>query len=159
MPLYLDKIVLREYRPGDLEGMFRLDERCFAVEFRFDRRAMRWFVERRGAVSVVADGEDGEIAGFVIVQVERVAAGRRGYVVTLDVAVEWRRRGLAAKLMAEVERRAWTAGAGWMELEVFAGNAGAIFFYERMGYSRVGERCGFYGEGLDGLVYRKGLVA
>ncbi len=154
----VDGIVLRDYRESDVERMFRLDESCFAEEFRFDRRAMRGFAERRGAITVVAVGGDGELAGFAIVQVEKCAGGRQGYVVTLDVAAEWRRRGLAGALMAEEERRAGAAGAGWMALDVFAGNDGAIRFYEGMGYECVGERRGFYGEGLDGLVYRKGLT-
>jgi ribosomal-protein-alanine N-acetyltransferase len=78
-----------------------------------------------------------------------------GYVVTLDVAPAWRRRGLADRLMTEVEDKVRAAGAAGMALHVFTGNLGAVRFYEAIGYERVGMAQGFYGRGLDGLVYRK----
>src|SRR5438309_3131951 len=138
------EITLRKYRPGDVEAMIRLDEICFADAFRFDRESMRSFAEARNAVSLVGENGNGEIAGFVILHVERRAAGVCGYVVTLDVAPDHRREGLASRLMQEAERRAGEAGARWLELHVFTGNEGAIRFYERTGYVRVGVRRRFY---------------
>ena len=58
----------------------------------------------------VAEKVGGEIVGFVIVHVERVASERRAYVVTLDVAAEYRQKGLAGRLMREAE--ACAAGCG-----------------------------------------------
>jgi ribosomal-protein-alanine N-acetyltransferase len=155
----MNEISLRNYRGLDIEAMFRLDVACFAPEFRFDRQSMRAFAEEQGAIALVAEKMDGELAGFVIVHVERVATRRRGYVVTLDVAEAWRRRGLAGMLMQEVETRTFAAGAHWMELHVFTGNEAAIRFYERLGYERIAMRRRFYGaEGLDAFVYRKEIA-
>jgi ribosomal protein S18 acetylase RimI-like enzyme len=155
----MGEISLRDYRTADLEAMFRLDEACFAPEFRFDRASMRAFAEERDAVAIVAQEDGGELAGFLIVHVEEAAVGSQGYVVTLDVAVAVRRRRVAARLMEEAERRVATAGAQWIELHVFVENVGAVRFYERMGYERVGELRGFYGRaGLDAFLYRKVLV-
>ncbi len=155
----MSEIVLRDYRREDLEEISRLDEACFTKEFRFDRRSMRGFVEAGNAVTVVAEEMGGGIAGFVIVHVQRIAGRVTGYVVTLDVAEESRNRGLASRMMQEVERRARAVGARRMELDVFTGNNVAIRFYERMGYERVGVRLGFYGApGRDAFVYRKELV-
>jgi ribosomal-protein-alanine N-acetyltransferase len=81
--------------------------------------------------------------------------GQVGYVVTLDVAAAWRRRGLARRMMEEVEAKARAAGGAGMALHVFAGNAGAMRFYEGIGYGRAGRVEGFYGRGLDALVYRR----
>ena len=154
-----DEIFLRDYRDLDIEAMFRLDVACFAPEFRFDRQSMRAFAEERDAIVLVAEETSRVVVGFVIVHVERVAAGGRGYVVTLDVAEEWRRRGLAGMLMREAEAGAVAAGGRWMELHVFTGNEGAIRFYERLGYERIAVKRRFYGaEGLDAFVYRKGLA-
>jgi [ribosomal protein S18]-alanine N-acetyltransferase len=153
------EILLRDYRVDDLEAMFCLDEACFAAEFRFDRRSMRIFAGGRDAITLIAEKTCGGIAGFVIVHVEPAAAGLRGYVVTLDVAEELRREGLARRLMRAAETRAAAAGAIWMELHVFTGNEGAIRFYERLGYVRIGLSRGFYGnDGLDAFVYRKQLA-
>lgn len=147
-------IVIRDYRRADLEAIFLLDQICFGAEFRFGRESMRRFAEKRVAVALVAEGEAGVLAGFVIVHVEQVLAARIGYVVTLDVAPEFRRIGLAGALMEAASRRVVAAGGHRMELHVYAGNAAAIRFYESRGYVRVGVERGFYGGQLDAFVYR-----
>jgi ribosomal protein S18 acetylase RimI-like enzyme len=153
------EISLRDYRVTDAEAMFRLDVECFAPEFRFDRASMRAFAGERDAIALVAEARDGALAGFVIVHVEGVAAGWRGYVVTLDVAEEWRRKGLAGRLMRAAEMRTVAAKARWMELHVHTGNEAAIRFYERLGYKRIAMKRRFYGaEGLDAFVYRKEIA-
>jgi ribosomal-protein-alanine N-acetyltransferase len=60
--------------------------------------------------------------------------------------------------MREVEATAMAAGVQWMQLHVFTGNAGAIRFYERLGYERIRLQRRVYGEaGLDAFVYGKEL--
>lgn len=148
-------MIFRPYRSDDLAALFALDEACFEPPFRFSRAAMRRFAEAKKARVVIAE-EDG-LAGFCIVHVERVEGGRVGYVVTLDVAEQWRRKGLAGELMRRVEAEAHEAGCWAMVLHVFVGNDGAIRFYERCGYERWEKAIGFYGEGGDAWVYRKAL--
>lgn len=155
-------MVLRRYRSEDLDAIFAMDQVCFGEPFRFDLRSMRRFAEARRAISLVTTEAGGRIVGFVIVQVERTPEGRQGYVVTLDVLPAERRGGVAATLMEEVEDLAAHAGARWMGLHVYAGNEGAIRFYEGRGYERVGIGPAFYGKAdgaaLDALVYRKELL-
>jgi len=148
----LDQATLREYRPGDWQAMHALDLVCFEQVFRFSRGAMRGFAEAPGAVTVLAEAE-GELAGFCIAQLEDGA----GYVVTLDVAPARRRRGLARRLMAEIESGLQRAGAERMELHVFTGNAEAIQFYEGIGYAQAGVAENFYAQNLHAMVYRKKL--
>ena len=59
---------------GDLDRIVRLDERCFDEEFRFDRSSMKAYAEARNAVSLIAEKE-GEIVGFAIAHIDRIAAG------------------------------------------------------------------------------------
>jgi [ribosomal protein S18]-alanine N-acetyltransferase len=151
------EIVLRDFRATDIEAMFLLDEACFAPSFRFDLESMREFVAEPGAITIIAEDVRGGLAGFVITHVASRLAGKRGYVVTLDVDAGSRRTGVAGKLMEESERRVAIAGAAQVELHVFAENEGAIRFYEGRGYRRVEARPGFYGSGLDAWVYRKEL--
>ena len=136
--------------------MFRLDEVCFETPFRFSRAAMRRFAEARRARVVIAE-LGGELVGFCIVHVETVEREEVGYVVTLDVALAWRRQGLAGMLMERGEAEAREAGCVSMALHVFTGNEAAIRFYERMGYAFWARDEDFYGVGVDGLVYRKGI--
>ncbi len=146
----------RDYRKNDFEAMFELDELCFDEPFRFSRAAMRRFAEAKNALVVMAE-EDG-LAGFCIVHVERVGKGCVGYVVTLDVAERFRRRGLARALMQILENAVVDEGCDAMALHVSTENAGAIRFYERGGYARVGKAREFYGDAGDAWIYRKALT-
>jgi ribosomal-protein-alanine N-acetyltransferase len=148
---------LRAYCEKDLDAIYELDQLCFSNEFRFDRESMRAFAEAKGAITLIKEASVGEIAGFVIVQLERHGDGVLGYVVTLDVAEKFRRKGLARTLLLEAEKRGAVAGALWMELHVFAGNEGAIRFYEHSDYTRVGVSRRFYGRAGDAFIYRKEL--
>jgi ribosomal protein S18 acetylase RimI-like enzyme len=148
---------LRQGRENDIRAMYLLDLVCFDEPFRFDQRSMRRFALQVGALVVVAES-DTKLAGFVVVHLVRKAKRTVGYVVTVDVAREFRRRGLARTLIAEVERQAAQAGAAEMALHVHTGNEAAIAFYERSGYSR-GIACkSFYGDRLDGWTYVKQLT-
>ena len=143
---------LRAYKTSDLKAIFALDQVCFEAPFRFSERAMRRFAEARNALTVVAE-DAGEIAGFCIAHVEGAVA----YVVTLDVAPGFRRQGLAGSMMRVLESAAKNAGCGAMELHVSVENEGAVAFYEREGYARVGRVKRFYGVGGDAWVYGKRL--
>ena len=149
----MSDFLFRGFRAGDLEAMYALDVVCFEKPFRFSRVAMRRFAEARRARVVIAE-RDGVLVGFCIVHVEAEV----GYVVTLDVAPEFRRHGLASRLMERMEDEAREAECVAMALHVFTGNGAAIRFYERMGYGFWQKAKGFYGVGVDALVYRKGLV-
>jgi ribosomal-protein-alanine N-acetyltransferase len=151
------EVRLREYRAADLEAMWALDVECFEPVFRFSKRAMQLFAEAAGALVAVAES-DGELVGFAIAQIEPGAAGSRGYVVTLDVAAAWRRRGLARQLMEHLEAKTAAAGANGMELHAYVGNEGAVRLYEGIGYRRTGVAENFYARGMDAWVYRKQLV-
>ncbi len=139
--------------------MYALDLVCFEPVFRFSKRTMRGFAEAPRAVTVLAwagpDDSESQLAGFCIAEIE----DKVGYVVTLDVAPPWRRRGLARRLMEEVEARVRSAGGIGMTLHVYAGNSGAIRFYESMDYNRVEIAEGFYARGMDALMYRKKFEA
>jgi ribosomal-protein-alanine N-acetyltransferase len=154
----IEEIELKEYRPDYLDAMYALDQECFSPEFRFDRESMRAFAEEPDAIVRIALLASGKIVGFVIVHLEPVEEKQRAYVVTLDVAEEYRRRGVAQRLLSQAEERAAAAGAQWMELHVFTGNYAAIRFYESSGYGRADLRRRFYGRaGMDAFVYRKDL--
>lgn len=153
----MSTIALRGYRPDDLEAMFRLDQVCFAAEYRFDRESMRLFAEARNAIVAIAQCPDGRLAGFAIAHLERAEYedGRYAYLVTLDVAPEHRRKGLAGRLMAALDEQVRAAGAGRMELHVSPENTGALRFYHKCGYLPAGRHVGFYGDGRDALGYWK----
>ena len=76
---------------------------------------------------------DGEIIGSVIGGFD----GRRGMLYHLAVKQEFRRQGIAAQLMDEVESRLRAKGCLKCYLLVMQGNDEAAHFYERHGWNEM----------------------
>lgn len=83
-----------------------------------------------GTELVLVDERDGELAGTVFGTWD----GRRGYVQRLATAPRWRGRGVAAGLLAELERRLRGRGCEKVTLLIEPDNAEVTGFYERSGY-------------------------
>ncbi|MBL9073871.1 MAG: GNAT family N-acetyltransferase [Tabrizicola sp.] len=98
-------------------------------------------------------------AGFLL---GRAVAGE-AELLTLAVAPEARRRGLARKLVSRFLYQARLRGAEAAFLEVSAENAAAIALYESAGFSRSGLRRNYYrtaeGQRIDALVMTRALAA
>ena len=139
---------LRGYLPPDLDALVALDNICFEPPFRFSRSAMRSFVLRKTPASPLLTAADGSLAGFCVLHTQHAQPEAVGYIVTLDVAAGYRRRGLAGDLMARAEDQALEAGCAAVALHVFTGNAAAIRFYERRGYVFSHRAASFYGRTL-----------
>jgi len=148
---------MRDYVPADLDALVALDDLCFEPPFRFPRAAMRRFAEAKNARVTLAEADDSSLAGFCIMHIEPVARNRAGYIVTLDVAPEHRRQGVAGELMERAESQAREASCVAVALHVFPGNADAVRFYERRGYRFSHRVASFYARGVDALVYHKPL--
>jgi ribosomal-protein-alanine N-acetyltransferase len=151
-------IRLRTYRVDDLDAMHALDVMCFEKPFRFSRGAMHRFAEAAKARVAIAEDEDA-LVGFVILHVEDVEAERVGYIVTLDVSPERRRRGVAGRLIQEAERLAQNEGCTALVLHVFTGNEPAIRFYASHGFARSHREEEFYGPSMDAWVFHKQLIS
>lgn len=67
----------------------------------------------------------------------------------IAVAPQWRRRGLARRLLDGVIERAGAWGSETLLLEVRAGNRAALALYRQAGFSGDGYRRGYY-PALDG---------
>lgn len=83
--------------------------------------------------------------------------GDEAEILSIAVAPEHRRRGMAAALLDEVATSAAAEGMRALFLEVDAGNVAARRLYERAGFYRVGLRRRYYRNGADALVLRKDL--
>jgi ribosomal-protein-alanine N-acetyltransferase len=82
---------------------------------------------------------------------------RAGYIVTIDVAPEARREGVASELLNAAETRLRTAGVKGVRLEVAENNDSAIAFYKQHGFLEVGRKAGYYNGRLDALSMKKEL--
>ncbi|MGA2950702.1 MAG: ribosomal protein S18-alanine N-acetyltransferase [Caulobacteraceae bacterium] len=106
-----------------------------------------------GVFALAADDGD-EIAAFILC---RAVAGE-AEVLTLAVAPDLRRRGMATALLQAAMAEASRAGAETMFLEVASNNAPALALYRGAGFTQAGLRRAYYApEGTDALVLRRDL--
>jgi len=89
-----------------------------------------------------AEREDGlflvaEVDGTVVGTAMGGYDGRRGTLGRLAVAASHRRKGIAEKMIKELERRLISNGAPSVSLLVWRHNASAIRLYRKLGYELV----------------------
>ena len=149
-------MIYRLYTPEDFDRLYGLEEVCFEPPFRFSRRTMRAIVQRPHGATWIAE-ENGQMAGFAIVEWAKRKTDVTAYIQTIEVAPEARRRGVGRELLSRIEESVREAGGHSIWLHVEAENAGAIRLYEAQGYRCEGRKENFYPMGRAGLVYMKRL--
>ena len=96
------------------------------------------------ASGTFADGaieaKEEHLAGFVL---SRIAAGE-AEILTIAVAPEWRRRGIATSLLAPHLSGLAAARVNRLFLEVDVENTAARALYANFGFEQVGERKAYY---------------
>jgi [ribosomal protein S18]-alanine N-acetyltransferase len=93
----------------------------------------------------------GAVAGFIVLDPRGPFSG---YIQTICVAPEWRRRGLGRKLLAFAEERILRESPN-VFLCVSSFNTGAQRLYDRLGYERVGELKDYLIRGYSEILMRK----
>ena len=93
-------------------------------------------------------GHEHAIAGFIV---SRLVSGEL-HVNNVAVRPEFRRQGIAARLLEAVIRQGQTDGARIAFLEVRAGNAAAQGLYGRCGFQVTGLRRRYYREPVEDAV-------
>jgi hypothetical protein len=73
---------LRDFRMGDFEAVYRLDQACFEPAIAYERSELRRFLSLSTAQAVVVE-VGGRIVGFAV---GYLSVHQLGHVVTLDVA-------------------------------------------------------------------------
>lgn len=121
----------------------------------WDEAAVRGELENPLALWLVAVGEDGTVLGYVGSQ----SCFEDADILNVCVAPAARRRGVAEALMRELEARLAPNGVEKISLEVRASNEPAIRLYEKLGYTQVGVRRGYYEKPReDALILQKELI-
>lgn len=146
--------ILREPKPDDFETLWRIDQECFPPGISYSRQELKVYMRRRGAFTLVAEGPDGAIAGFIVAH-----GGPTGHIITIDVIPTARRSGLGSLLLRAAENRLHAAGSLAVGLEAAVDNVAALSFYKRHGYSVVKTWPRYYSNGVDALVLKKQLEA
>ena len=127
----------------------QLEKRCFSDPW--SENSIRSELTGRLSLWVVAlDGDT--FAGYIGSQ--RVLG--ESDMMNVEVAPEYRRRGIAQALILELIRRLSQQGNRSLMLEVRASNTPAITLYHKLGFAQVGRRPNYYRNPKeDALILRK----
>ena len=147
------KLTLRTYSPEDFETLYEIDQACYEPAIAYSKREFRNYLRFPGAECVIAE-ENGKAIGFCLTAHQQA----RGYIITIDVLVKFRRRGVGTALLSEVERRLATHGVNEIGLETATGNESAIAFWQRHGYRTRGVWKGYYPGGRDAFSMTKRIT-
>lgn len=147
---------LRTYTQEDFEALYAIEELCFEDPFRFSRRYMKKLLEASNSAAWIAD-TDKAMAGFAILEWNSELYGTNAYIVTLEVAPAFRRRGIGASLLAQCEDHATRIGASILWLHVATENVSAIRLYEAHGFKYIDREEDFYAIGRGAQVHAKKL--
>jgi ribosomal-protein-alanine acetyltransferase len=137
-----------------LDRYYEIEKQCFQREA-FTKQQIAFLLTDYNAVGLAAR-VNGEIAGFVIGRIDIVRNMPFGHILTVDIAPSYRRRGIAQKLLREIEAIFKEKGVKECRLEVREDNAAALNLYQKLGYKKVGKLEKYYGD-AHGLYLKKAL--
>lgn len=92
-----------------------------------------------GSIVMCAE-DDGKIVGFLVVGV----SFDEGYLHLISTCSDYKRQGIASRLLNECERVAALRSVNKIVLDVRVSNISAISLYEKFGYKTICTRRGFY---------------
>ena len=145
---------IRPLTISHLDECWRLDQRCFVDGEAYSRETFEYLLTAPESISFRAATSNGSMAGFVIGLIE---PDHTGHITTVGVAPEHRRRHLAKRLMAEVEKGFRQRRVRLVRLEVRSLNIPAQKLYQRLGYAVTQRLPKYYSNGGDGLLMLKSL--
>jgi ribosomal protein S18 acetylase RimI-like enzyme len=147
-------VLYRTYTPQDFDQLYALEERCFESPFRFSRRTMRLLISLSNGSTWIAE-DDGQMAGFAIVEWNQEPDRVVAYIQTIEVAAEQRGFGVGRELLLRIEGSALHSGASMIWLHVETENTAAIRLYEAQGYRCDGRQENYYPLGRAAFIYQK----
>jgi len=126
----------------DLERVMELERKVFTCPW---TRGMylRELQKKESCYLTVRDSEVIVAYGGVLLLLEEA------HVMTMAVMEEYRRRGIATRLLLELIKEAEAMGARFVTLEVRVSNTPAIELYRKFGFQIMGERKNYYMDNFE----------
>jgi len=145
---------IRPLAVSHLDECWRLDQRCFVDGEAYSRETFEYLLTAPESVAYRVTTSGGSMVGFVIGLIE---PDHTGHITTVGVAPDHRRRHLAKRLMAEVEKGFRQRSVRIVRLEVRSLNIAAQKLYQSLGYAVTQRLPKYYSNGGDGLLMLKSL--
>lgn len=147
-------LTTREAKLDDLEVLYAIEKTCFTLEA-FSKNQLALLLRNPNTIRLLAQ-IDGRVIGFIMALVYEGKKGKIGRIITLDVAVEARKKGVGLKLLKDIERILREQGIKTCVLEVRVDNVAARELYKKQGYVEIGRLKDFYPR-ADGVKMKKSL--
>lgn len=149
-PYREDELMIEYMRmsPKHIDGMVTIEEQCFNSGF--GRKTFEKELQNKIAVYIVAT-EDEKVLGYAGLW------NMCGVADIMDVAVhkDYRRRGIAQKILEKLFDICIRDGIDEINLEVRASNVAAQNLYRKLGFDEVGLRRAYYENREDALLMKK----
>ena len=137
-----------------LDKLYEIEEQCFDQEA-FTKRQIAYLLNDYNTIALVAKANN-DLAGFIITQIEIENNTLLGHTITINVVSACRRKGIASKMLQEMETILKQKGISECRLEVREDNHPAIKLYHDLGYQTIGKLERYYGT-KHGLYLKKTL--
>ena len=137
-----------------LDKLYEIEKQCFKQEA-FTKQQLAYLLTDYNAIGLAAR-VNGEIAGFAIARVEIGRNAQFVHILTVDITLSYRRKGIAQTMLHEIETLFKARGIEECRLEVREGNVAALSLYQKLGYKKIGRLEKYYGN-AHGLYLKKTL--
>lgn len=137
-----------------LDKFCEIENQCFDQEA-FTKRQLAYLLSDYNTIGLVAKANS-DVAGFIISQVEIENDTLYGHIITVNVAPNYRRKGIATKMLRETEQILREKGISECRLEVREDNSAALKLYQNSGYMKIARLEKYYGN-KHGLFLKKTL--
>jgi ribosomal-protein-alanine acetyltransferase len=139
---------------GLLDKLWEIENQCFEQEA-FTKQELAYLIADYNTIGLTAL-VNGEIAGFAMARVNIRRTIIFGHILTIDVAPAYRRKGIAQKLLQQIEAILKEKSIKECRLEVRENNTAALNLYRKLGYKKIGKLEKYYGT-AHGLYLQKSL--
>lgn len=137
-----------------LDKLYEIESQCFDQEA-FTKRQIAYLLTDYNTIGLVAKA-NGEVAGYIIAQVEVEKDTLYGHIITVNVLPAYRRKGIGSRMLKETEEILKGKGIRECHLEVREDNSAALKLYQKLGYQKIGKLEKYYGN-KHGLFFKKDL--
>jgi len=148
--LFGDSVIIRRFRPGDLEAALEIDREVFGG---YDPSIFAAFYEYHPNSTLVAE-VGGSVVGFVLGFKHTPFDGR---IFWLAVAPGYQSRGIGMRLLLGVLKIFRQMGALNATLEVRVSNKKAQSLYSALGFYMSGVFPGYYSDGEAAIIMKRRL--
>jgi ribosomal-protein-alanine N-acetyltransferase len=146
-------LVLRKMMVEDVPAVHAIDVGSFTLPW--PERSLRFEVSDNPAARCWVAELEGQVVGMLVLWLIVDEA----HIATLAIQPDYRRQGLAKRLLVEALRAAYQEGARQALLEVRAGNEAAQAMYCTFGFEEVGRRAKYYKDnGEDAILMTLGKM-